>query len=224
MLNQPPSVSTTTRRQRSMVRRGNDAADRSPSSSPTRPSSTGRGSASLSKRWQFCEAQAALDDTRNNACAGRCSRVQTDTWFTLGPLRVVSTANCQLHGAASCPPGARTTAEWIDIATIPTSPRVLDPDSVLGFVPTYLSPLSYRVERLVLIPRRFDRCSTTERGGDLARQGAGPQPFSPVPALRGGGQSTRSGAKRASLAAHLCPVYLTLVAPISCQCPIPRAS
>ena len=93
--------------------------------------------------------------------------------------------------------------------------QVLDPaDAVLGFVPTYLSPLSRRVDRLVVIANEVRSVP-----GDLHAE------VISLGKEKGHGRSRRflryewvlqklaRERGQTSLLAHMCPIYLTLAAP-----------
>jgi glycosyltransferase involved in cell wall biosynthesis len=94
--------------------------------------------------------------------------------------------------------------------------QTLDPaDSVLGFVPTYLSPLSRRVERLVVIANEVRsvpeglNAEVISLGKELGHSRA--RRF-----LRYETVLSQLARRRGptSLIAHMCPIYLTLAAPI----------
>ncbi len=101
--------------------------------------------------------------------------------------------------------------------------QVLDPtDSVLGFVPTYLAPLSRRVERLVVIANEV-RSVPEDLNAEVISLGKEQGHSRYRRFLRYEAVLSRLARERGqkSLVAHMCPVYLTLAAPIMRAAKVP---
>jgi len=108
-----------------------------------------------------------------------------------------------------------TATPWKSFSTLAFVTQVLDPsDPLLGFVPTYLRPLSSRVDNLVVIASGFDRSRLISmRKWCLSEKR--------VATADNGVRTLSSHLARLALrpgptviVAHMCPSYLILAGPI----------